>query len=579
VPFRLLADAVVLLHLAFVAFVVAGGFLALRWRRLVWLHVPAALWGVAIELGGWVCPLTPLEQALREAGGGAGYPGGFIEHYLLPVLYPPGLTRAVQLALGLAVLAVNAPAYALLWRVRGAPGPVLAGSDVARKSPAPGEAEPATLAYRLARPLRRFLAVEAASSLLLLAATLFALAAANSGLREAWERFWQQRIALEVGRFELALSLAHWVNDALMAVFFFVVGLEIKRELTIGELASRERAMLPVFGALGGMIAPALLYLLLQPGAEARAGWGIPMATDIAFAVAALALFGPRVPPGLKVFLLALAIVDDLGAVTVIAVFYTGEIRAAALFAALLGLGLVHALRLAGVRAYAPYFAVGSGVWLATLSSGVHPTVAGVMLGLLTPVHALGERATLMARLRERAEEALHRVGSEGPEAKPEPLLQQVRDLSREAASPLEYLTQRLHPWVAFGAMPVFALANAGVPLEPTTLGDPLGLRVTLAVVVGLVIGKPLGIALFSLAAVRLRLAALPRGVGPGELLGAGLLGGIGFSMALFITALAFGEGPLASAAKVGVLSASALACALGVAVLWRALPRPERRS
>lgn len=434
-----------------------------------------------------------------------------------------------------------------------------------------------TLADRLARPVRRFLAIEAASSMLLLAATLVALALANSPWRESWAHFWHQRIAIEFGSLELALSLGHWVNDALMTIFFFVVGLEIKREMTIGELASRERAMLPVFGALGGMVAPALVYLLLQPGGDAAVGWAIPMATDIAFAVAALALLGSRVSPGLKVFLLALAIVDDLGAVTVIAVFYTDQIRLAALFAAALGLGLVYATRLAGVRAYAPYFVVGSLVWLATLSSGVHATVSGVLLGLLTPVHALGERRTLIERARERAEEALSRIGSEAPDTEaPDLMLLEMRHLSREAQSPLEYLTHRLHPWVAFVVMPVFALANAGVTLEATTLEDPIGLRVALAVALGLLIGKPVGIALFALAAVRLRLAALPPGVSVGALFGAGLLGGIGFTMALFITTLAFGNGPLSSAAKVGLLAASVLACAGGLAVLSRVLPRPE---
>jgi NhaA family Na+:H+ antiporter len=433
-----------------------------------------------------------------------------------------------------------------------------------------------TLAGRLAKPLQRFLAIEAASSILLLAATLIALAAANSPWREAWDHFWHQRVALEVGSLELALSLGHWVNDALMAIFFFVVGLEIKREMTIGELASRERAMLPVFGALGGMLAPAGIYLLLQPGGPAAAGWGIPMATDIAFAVAALALFGRRVPAGLKVFLLALAIVDDLGAVTVIALFYTDEIWLSALFAAVLGLGLVYAMRIAGVRTYAPYFVLGAGVWLAMLGSGIHATVAGVVLGLLTPVHALGERRTLIERLRERAEEAIGSIERGQSHARgPETLLQEVRDLSREAQSPLEYLTHRLHPWVAFVVMPVFALANAGVTLDTGTLADPSGMRVGLAVALGLLIGKPVGILLFSLAAVRLGLAALPRGVGAGALLGAGLLGGIGFTMALFITALAFGDSPLASAAKVGVLAGSVLACVLGLLVLARVLRRP----
>jgi Na+:H+ antiporter, NhaA family len=292
--------------------------------------------------------------------------------------------------------------------------------------------------------------------------------------------------------------------------------------------------------------------------------------------VAALAVLGPRVPPGLKIFLLALAIVDDLGAVTVIAVFYTDEVRLSALFAAVAGLGLVYMIRVAGVRAYAPYFVVGAGVWLATLGSGIHATVAGVMLGLLTPVHALGARETLVARLRESVEEALQRVGNGGQGAPPEPVLERVRTLSLEAQSPLEFLTHRLHPWVAFGVMPVFALANAGVTLDATTLGEPPGTQVALAVALGLLLGKPLGIAAFAFVAARLGLAALPAGVGFGALLGAGLLGGIGFTMALFITALAFGEGPLAAAAKVGVLGASVLACLAGLVVLARVLPRPD---
>jgi len=410
--------------------------------------------------------------------------------------------------------------------------------------------------------------------MLLLAATVIALALANSPWREGWAHFWHQRVALEVGSFELALSLGHWVNDGLMAVFFFVVGLEIKRELTIGELASREKAMLPVFGALGGMVAPALIYLWLQPGDDAAAGWGIPMATDIAFAVAALAVLGPRVPPGLKVFLLALAIVDDLGAVTVIALFYTDEIRLASLGAAALGLGVAYAMLAAGVRAYGAYFLVGGVVWLATLSSGLHATVAGVLLGLLTPVHPLGERESVIARLRERADQALDRIGSRGSHAQaPDALLEEARGLALEAQSPLEYLTHRLHPWVAFVVLPVFALANAGVSLDAKTLGDPAGLAVAVAVALGLLVGKPLGIALFALGAARLGLAVLPAGVGPGALFGVGLLGGIGFTMALFITALAFGETPLASAAKVGVLAASVLACVGGLWLLARVLP------
>jgi NhaA family Na+:H+ antiporter len=361
---------------------------------------------------------------------------------------------------------------------------------------------------------------------LLLAATLVALVLANSQWRESWAHFWH---------LELGLSLAHWVNDALMALFFFTVGMEIKHELVAGQLATRQQAMLPVAGALGGMLAPAALYLLCAREGVALDGWGIPMATDIAFAVAALAVLGSRVPPALKIFLLALAIVDDLGAVTVIAVFYTEALSPLALAAAAAGLGLVVLLLRAGMRSAPLFLLLGAGIWLATLFSGVHATVAGVLLGLLVPA---------------RAEDG--------------------------GQSPSQRLTHALHPWVAFGVMPVFALANAGVALDAATLGDPAGLRVALGVAVGLLLGKPIGITVFALLAARLGVARLPDGVGASALFGVGLLGGIGFTMALFIGALAFGDTPLGAAAKVGVLVASALACLGGVAWLARALPDVE---
>jgi NhaA family Na+:H+ antiporter len=313
--------------------------------------------------------------------------------------------------------------------------------------------------------------------------------------------------------------------------------MELKHELAHGELSSRERAMLPVFGALGGMLVPAAIYASLHAGGPAISGWGVPMATDIAFAVAALAVFGRRVPPSLKVFLLALAIVDDLGAVIVIAVFYAAGLSPLALGAAAALLALVVGLQRAGVRSYFPFVLVGIGVWIATLASGVHATVAGVLLGLLTPT----------------------RVELPG---------------SGASFSPIEQLTRVLHPWSAFGVMPVFALANAGLVLEGSALGDPESRRVTLAVALGLLVGKPLGITLLCWLAVRARLAALPAGVGWGSLLGAGILGGIGFTMALFITSLAFPDPALAAASKLGVIAASVLAAVLGILCLARSLPR-----
>jgi NhaA family Na+:H+ antiporter len=389
----------------------------------------------------------------------------------------------------------------------------------------------------LRKYFQRFLAIEAASTILLVLATIAALVWANSPWAESYDRFWHLKLGFSLAGIDARLSLAHWVNDGLMVIFFFLIGMELKHELAHGELSSRARAMLPVFGALGGMLVPAAIYAGLHAGGPAISGWGVPMATDIAFAVAALAVFGRRVPPGLKVFLLALAIVDDLGAVTVIAVFYTADLSLGALAAAGALLALVVGVRRVGVHYYAVYVLVGIAVWIAMLASGVHATVAGVLLGLLTP----------------------SRVESR---------------VSGASFSPIAQLTQALHPWSAFLVMPVFALANAGLVLDAGALGDPLAARVTLAVALGLLVGKPVGITLFSWLAVRAGLATLPTGVGWGALLGAGILGGIGFTMALFITALAFPEGSLAAASKLGVIAASLAAAVLGIACLARALPR-----
>ncbi len=435
---------------------------------------------------------------------------------------------------------------------------------------------PTSLADRLAAPFQRFFAIEAASTILLLLATVAALVWANSPWGGSYAHFWHTKLSLGLGDAKVALSLEHWVNDGLMALFFFLVGMEIKHELAHGELSSRERAMLPVFGALGGMIVPAGIYAALHATGPAASGWGIPMATDIAFAVAALAIFGPRVPPGLKVFLLALAIVDDLGAVTVIAVFYTQHLSLTALAAAAGGLGLAFAMREAGFRAYGAYWVVGIGVWFATLQSGVHATVAGVLLGFLTPTALLAPEGSLVGRGRRFFEDAIARLDSqpELPDRERQRVAQELREISRHSLSPLERLTQAIHPWSAFVVMPVFAFANAGVVIDTGALGDPLALRVALGVGAGLLLGKTVGITLFCWVAVRLGLARLPTGVGWGAVLGAAILGGIGFTMALFITALAFADPALAAASKVGVMVASVLATACGVAVLSRSLPR-----
>jgi len=402
---------------------------------------------------------------------------------------------------------------------------------------APARTRAPQLADRLAAPFVRFLAIEASSTILLLLAAVAALVWANSPARESYAHFWHTPLAISFGGRAFSLSLEHWVNDGLMVLFFFLVGMEIKRELVSGELSTRTRAMLPLFGAIGGMVAPAALYASLHAGGPAASGWGVPMATDIAFAVAALAVFGPRVPPGLKVFLLALAIVDDLGAVTVIALFYTYSIDLGALAWAGGGIALALVMQWIGVRTIGMYALVGIGVWLATLASGVHATVAGVVLGLLTPTQVTG----------------------------PDP---------ESDYSPIGRLTHALHPLAAYIVLPIFALASAGVALDARSLSDPLAVRVSLGVGLGLLVGKPLGITLFAWLAVKAGIAVLPPGVGWGAIFGAGLLGGIGFTMALFITALAFSEPALLSASKIGVLGASLLSTVLGMAWLSRALPR-----
>ncbi len=438
---------------------------------------------------------------------------------------------------------------------------------------------PSTLVVRLTRPFLRFVELEAASSILLLLMTIVALVWANSPFHHGYEHLKHLPLSVGAGDVRLSLPLEAWVNDALMAIFFFVVGLEIKRELVHGELSSRARAMLPVLGAVGGMVVPASIYVAFHAGGEAMSGWGIPMATDIAFAVAALSVFGSRVPPGLKVFLLALAIADDLGAVAVIAIFYTANLSLGWLGLAVLGLAFTFAMNLAGVRGYAFYVLVGAFVWIAMLQSGVHATVAGVALGFLTPttpedptqetlvkrgMHALDRLRRVVAEEQDHGGHERHRV------------LRELQDVGRSILSPLDHLTNVLHPWVAFLIMPLFALTNAGVAFEASTLSDPMAQRVGLAVALGLLIGKPVGITLFSWMAVRMRIAELPRGIGWTAIFATGVLAGIGFTVALFITALAFEDARFTAGSKIGILIGSAIATVLGVSMLARTLPRPE---
>jgi len=414
---------------------------------------------------------------------------------------------------------------------------------------------------RLVGPFERFLHVESAGGVVLLVAAVVALVLANSPWSDAFLGLWKMRVAFAIGGFEMDHSLKHWINDGLMGIFFFVIGLEVKRELVLGELRDLRRAVLPLVAALGGMVVPAGIYLALQAGEPSARGWGIPMATDIAFVVGILALLGSRIPMALRVMLLSLAIAD-IGAILVIAIGYTDDLSFAWLAAGVVGMGAVMLLAHLGVRSIGAYVLVGGLVWLGFHESGVHATIAGVLLGLVTPAHSWIGEGTL-ADLAESTFAVLRGEGLEGGAR--HHALRQVETAARETISPLERLEAGLHPWVAFLIMPLFALANAGVAIDLADLADP----VAVAVAAGLVIGKPLGIVGFSALAVALGIARLPEGVGWGALLGGAFLAGIGFTMALFLADLALGGDSL-DAAKVGILGASALSGALGIAVLAR---------
>jgi len=419
---------------------------------------------------------------------------------------------------------------------------------------------------RLTQPLRNFLHVETSGGIVLAAASVFALVLANSALGAEYLAIWKTEFS--IGFPSMTHSLKHWISDGLMAVFFFVIGLEVKRELVAGELRDLRKAALPIAAALGGMIVPAAIYLFLQWGEPGQRGWGIPMATDIAFVVGCMALLGSRVPPGLRVMLLSLAIADDIGAIIVIAIGYTDTIHWGALAAGVAGFGVIYALMRLGVRSKGIYTVVGIGVWFGFHESGVHATVAGVIIGLMTPTESAVSDSGLQRTLGQ-LDQFLH--GEWDSDTQRRQLLQRMQRAAREAMSPLEWLEHNLHPWVSFGIIPLFALANAGVPFELSDLGSD----VAVATMLGLFVGKPLGVFGASFLAVKLGLASLPRGVSWLAVLGGGFLAGIGFTMALFIAGLAL-EGDALDIAKVGILGGSLASAAVGMGVLMAALPRRD---
>lgn len=424
---------------------------------------------------------------------------------------------------------------------------------------------------RVLTPFEEFIHQQTTGGILLLITAALALILANSLWGEAYRHILQTEIAIHIGLWQLKLSLHHWINDGLMTLFFFLVGLEIKRELLVGELADLRQAAMPVIAAVGGMVVPAIIYVLITRQGTSVQGWGIPMATDIAFAVSALVILGRRIPPGLMTFLVALAIVDDLGAVIVIAVFYTAQVHWLLLGVATLLFGLLVVLNLGGIRNPLPYFIVGTLLWLAMLQSGIHATIAGVLVALAVPSrpeydpqHFSHTVENLLRRFNASHREDRNILANQTQFS----LLEAIEHQAQHATTPLQRIERRLHHPVGLLIMPLFALANAGIPLGLTQIDQALRSPITFGVGIGLVIGKLVGIFGFTWLAVRLGVGRLPAHTDFRHIFGIGLLAGIGFTMSIFITELAFTNDLQAIIyAKTGILLASITAGLLGY--LW----------
>jgi NhaA family Na+:H+ antiporter len=420
---------------------------------------------------------------------------------------------------------------------------------------------PRELVDRLTRPFARFLRIEAAGGAVLLLFAVSALILANSPWAHTFLSAWETPVGLRFGSLEFVRSLRAWINDGLMTLFFFLVALELKRELVLGELNNPRIAAFSIAAALGGMLLPATLYLLLQWGEPGQNGWGTVMATDTAFVVGSLALLGTRIPQTLRVFMLSLAIVDDIGAILVVAIGYRSDIAWDALALGAFGIGIIYAMARVGLRGFPIYFLAGAATWLAVDASGIHATVVGVVLGLLTPVRRWVSDERLRAIL---GQVVAHPDDDKGSgDTKDRQTLQLAEIAVRETLSPVERLEIGLHPWVGFVIMPLFALANAGLPLS---WGDA-GKSLTVAVFVGFALGKPIGILAFSWLAVRSGVSIRPPTLEWRQITGGALLAGIGFTMALFIANLAF-EPSLLNSAKLGILLASVVSAAAGLTVL-----------
>jgi Na+:H+ antiporter, NhaA family len=420
----------------------------------------------------------------------------------------------------------------------------------------------------LLKPINEFLHREASGGILLIICTVIALAWANTSWFQSYYDLWHTHISFSIGNLlTLDYSIHHWINDGLMVIFFFTVGLEIKRELLVGELSTRQKASLPIAGALGGMIAPAILYTFFNTGSEGVNGWGIPMATDIAFVVGIMALLGNRVPIALKIFVLALAIADDIGAVLIIAIFYTSEISVLALVIAGIVLVLLFILNKLGTMSLIPYMILGLILWLAFLKSGVHATIAGVLLAFTIPASSRYDTN----KFSERVKQLINHFDSTGDHWKNvlnnserQNDVLAIEESCEKILTPLQRFEHELHPWVAFFIIPVFALANAGVTLISLDILEALTSSVSLGIIIGLFFGKQIGIFIFSFLAVKLKFASLPEGINWKNLYGAGILAGIGFTMSLFIAGLAFNNPALLDLSKIGILTGSLISGIVG---------------
>ena len=422
---------------------------------------------------------------------------------------------------------------------------------------------------------------ESTAGIVLLASAVMAMIWANSDWSDSYHHLWEYNISIQAGEYGISKTLHEWINDGLMALFFFVIGLELKREIMAGELSDMGKAMLPLIAALGGMVLPALIYFLFNPVGPESNGWGIPMATDIAFALGIMSLLGKRVPLSLKIFLTALAIADDIGAVLVIAFFYTSNISMLSLSIGGLFLIVLLAANYVGVRSTLFYGLIGiAGVWLAFLMSGVHATIAGVLAAFAIPARTKIDEEKFIQVLEDQLR-AFHAIPPNDVtllEPAQYKVIEKINRLTKAAGTPLQKLEYKLHPWVSYLVMPLFAFSNSGITLHSGFLNNILSSSVTLGVLLGLVVGKFIGVLIFCWVAVKMKIAALPQGVRWKQIVGVALLAGIGFTMSLFITTLAFKNAQLITAAKLGIFTASIISGVVGYFVLKKAstIPKPS---